>query len=51
VPRDLDKMKRLLKAKEEREKEGGGGGGNTHIEDTQRLVTDEIEMLKVAFCI
>jgi hypothetical protein len=48
VPRDLDKMKRLLKAKEEREKEGGG---NTHIEDTQRLVTDEIEMLKVAFCI
>ena len=49
MPRDLDKMKRLLKAKEEREKEGGGG--NTHIEDTQRLVTDEIEMLKVAFCI
>ena len=28
------------------------GEGNTHIEDTQRLVTEEIEMLlKVVFCI
>jgi hypothetical protein len=45
VPRDAEKLERLLKVKE-RQKEVEA----MHIEDTQRLVT-EIEMLKVVFCI
>jgi hypothetical protein len=38
---DVDKLEALLKVKE-REKQQA-----IHIEDTQRLVTEEIEMLKV----
>jgi hypothetical protein len=42
APRDEGKLRELLKLKEkENEQEA------THIEDTQRLVTEEIEMLKV----
>jgi hypothetical protein len=40
APRDPDKLRRLLKGKQRQNEEA------THIEDTQRLVT-EIEMLKV----
>jgi hypothetical protein len=40
APRDPDKLERLLKVKERQNDTA------THIEDTQRLVT-EIEMLKV----
>jgi hypothetical protein len=40
APRDPDKLERLLKVKQRQKEEA------THIEDTQRLVT-EIEMLKV----
>jgi hypothetical protein len=39
APRDADKLQELLKLKEKENEEA------THIEDTQRLVT-EIEMLK-----
>jgi methyl coenzyme M reductase beta subunit len=45
APRDADKLRRLLQIKQ-RQKEGAD-----HIEDTKRLVTEEIEMLKVVFCI
>jgi hypothetical protein len=38
APRDEDKLERVIKSKE-REKEEA-----MHIEDTQRLVTEEIEM-------
>ena len=41
APRDPDKLRRLLKGKQRQNEEEA-----THIEDTQRLVT-EIEMLKV----
>jgi hypothetical protein len=45
APRDEGKLRELLKLKEkENEQEA------THIEDTQRLVT-EIEMLKVVLCL
>jgi methyl coenzyme M reductase beta subunit len=40
APRDADKLERLLQVKERLKEEA------THIEDTQRLVT-EIEMFKV----
>jgi hypothetical protein len=40
APRDADKLRRLLEAKQRQKEEA------MHIEDTQRLVT-EIEMLKV----
>ncbi len=40
VPRDPDKLERLLEIKQRQKEEA------MHIEDTQRLVT-EIEMLKV----
>lgn len=40
APRDAEKLKKLLKAKQRQKEEA------MHIEDTQRLVT-EIEMLKV----
>ncbi len=40
APRDLEKLKRLLKIKQKQKEEA------MHIEDTERLVT-EIEMLKV----
>jgi hypothetical protein len=40
APRDEDKLRELLKLKEKENEKA------THIEDTQRLVT-EIEMLKV----
>jgi len=39
--RDPDKLERLLKVKRRQKEEA------MHIEDTQRLVTEEIEMLKV----
>jgi hypothetical protein len=41
VPRDVDKLESLLKTKRRQKDEA------VHIEDTQRLVTEEIEMLKV----
>jgi hypothetical protein len=41
APRDADKLRRLLKAKRRQKDEA------MYIEDTQRLVTEEIEMLKV----
>jgi hypothetical protein len=41
APRDADKLRQLLKSKERQYEEA------THIEDIQRLVTEEIEMLKV----
>jgi hypothetical protein len=44
--RDPDKLERLLKIKERQKEEA------MYMEDTQqRLVTEEIEMLKVVFCI
>jgi hypothetical protein len=42
APRDADKLRQLLKMKVRQKEEA------THIEDTERLVT-EIEMLKVVF--
>jgi hypothetical protein len=41
APRDADKLRQLLKAKERQKEEA------IHIEDTEWLVTEEIEMLKV----
>src|SRR5215204_3949991 len=41
APRDPDKLRQLLKVKQRQKEEAD------HIEDTQRLVTEEIEMLKV----
>jgi hypothetical protein len=41
APRDADKLERLLKVKE-RQKENA-----TYMEDTERLVAEEIEMLRV----
>jgi hypothetical protein len=42
APRDEDKLERLLKSKEK-----GKGRSNAHGGDRKRLVTEEIEMLKV----
>ena len=42
APRDADKLERLLRTKQ-RQKEVEA----MHIEDAQRLITEEIEMLKV----
>jgi hypothetical protein len=42
---DPDKLERLLQVKRIQKEEA------TNIEDTERLVTEEIEMLKVVFCI
>jgi hypothetical protein len=42
APRDADKLRRLLKVKQRQKEEEA-----MHTEDTQRLVTEEIEMLKV----
>ena len=44
APRDADKLRRLLEAKQRQKEEAD------HIKDTQRLVT-EIEMLKVVLCL
>jgi hypothetical protein len=41
TPRDAEELEWLLKKKERAKEEA------IHIEDTQRLVTEEIEMLKV----
>jgi hypothetical protein len=41
APRDPDKLERLLKAMQRQKEEA------MHFEDTQGLVTKEIEMLKV----
>ena len=41
APRDAAKLRRLLELKQRQKEEA------MHIEDTQRLVTEEIEMLKV----
>jgi hypothetical protein len=41
APRDSDKLEQLLKVKERQKEEA------IHMDDTQRLVTEEIEMLKV----
>jgi Mg2+ and Co2+ transporter CorA len=41
APRDADKLRKLQKIKQRQKEEA------MHIEDTQRLVTEEIEMLKV----
>jgi hypothetical protein len=41
APRDAEKLERLLKAKERQKEEA------IHIEDTEWLVTEEIETLKV----
>jgi len=41
APRDEGKLRKLLEVKQRQKEEA------THIEDTQRLVTEEIEMLKV----
>jgi hypothetical protein len=43
APTDADMLERLLKAKRRQKEEA------MDIEDTQRLVTEEIEMLKVVF--
>src|SRR5918996_3843470 len=40
APRDADKLRRLLKVKERQKEEA------MYIEETERLVTEEIEMLK-----
>jgi hypothetical protein len=45
--RDVDKLQALLKVKERKTK----GTGNVHGRHTKRLVTEEIEMLRVVFCI
>lgn len=42
APRDEDKLREFLKLKEKQNEQEA-----THIEDTQRLVTEGIEMLKV----
>ncbi|MDQ4016435.1 MAG: hypothetical protein M3136_11820 [Thermoproteota archaeon] len=34
-----------------RKRKGGGGGGNAHERHTEMLATEEIEMLKVVYCI
>jgi hypothetical protein len=44
APRDTTKLQQITRAKEKQNEEA------THIEDTQRLVT-EIEMLKVVLCL
>jgi hypothetical protein len=41
APRDADKLRKLLELKQRQKEEA------IHIEDTQWLVTEEIEMLKV----
>jgi hypothetical protein len=41
APRDADKLERLLQIRQRQKEEA------MHTEDTQRLVTEEIEMLKV----
>jgi hypothetical protein len=41
APRDVEKLERLLKIKERQNEEA------MHIDDRQRLVTEEIEILKV----
>ena len=41
APRDEDKLRELLNLKDKENERA------THVEDTQRLVTEEIEMLKV----
>jgi hypothetical protein len=43
APRDADKLERLLQVKQRQKEEA------MNIEDTQRLVIEEIEMLKVVF--
>ena len=43
APTDADMLEQLLKAKRRQKEEA------MDIEDTQRLVTEEIEMLKVVF--
>ena len=45
APRDADKLQWLLKVKEMENEEA------MHIKDTERLVTEEIEMLKVVLCL
>jgi hypothetical protein len=45
APSDPEKLEQLLKIKQRRKDEA------MHIEDMQRLVTEEIEMLKVVSCI
>ena len=41
APRDAEKLRQLLKVKQEQKEEA------MHTKDTERLVTEEIEMLKV----
>ncbi|HEU4445348.1 MAG TPA: hypothetical protein VFR94_11810 [Nitrososphaeraceae archaeon] len=41
APREADKLRRLLQLKQRQKDEA------MHIEDTQRLVTEEIEIIKV----
>jgi hypothetical protein len=43
APRDVNKLERIIEAKERQREEDEA----MHIEDMQRLVTEEIEMLKV----
>ncbi len=45
APRDAARLRRLLQIKQRQKEEAD------HIEDTQRLVTEEIEMLKVVLCL
>jgi hypothetical protein len=45
APRDADKLERILNVKKRQKEEA------MHIEDTERLVTEVIEMLKVVLCI
>ena len=45
APRDVDKLERLLKIKERQKEEA------THRRCIKKLVIEEIEMLKVVFCI
>jgi hypothetical protein len=45
TPRDADKLERILNVKKRQKEEA------MHIEDTERLVTEVIEMLKVVLCI
>jgi hypothetical protein len=42
---DLDKLERPLEVKQIQKQEA------MHIEETQRLVIEEIEMLRVVYCI
>lgn len=46
APRDADTLRKLLQVKQKQKEEEA-----MHIEDTQRLVTEEIEMLKVVYSI